>query len=193
MRLSLLAAVMVMTLTCAKSQAVSSQAQGESRPRGIAPRVFTSQEASFAANFPGVPTQETMTVPTPDGSQTRHVFRYADDEAVYFLVHTCMAGPQLLNADKLLDIGRDSGLQMTGSTLVSEKRITIDGHPGRHLVAKGQDGGFYYSRIAVGDHGAFYSANAGPRSEAATKKALAFLESLRILPTTERSFCRGGK
>lgn len=192
MRLSSLAGLVIVTLTCAQGQALSSGARSNAPPSGNDPRVFKSEEASFAAGFPGVPTQETMTVPTSEGPQVRHVFRYADDEAVYFLVHTCMPPPKLTpDPDKLLDLGRDSGLQMTGSTLVSEQRISIAGHPGRDLVEKGQDGGLYYSRIVVGDHGAFYSVNAGPRSDAATKKALAFLDSFRILPTTKKSLCKG--
>lgn len=191
-RLSALAGMVIVSLMCAESQAVPSDAQTKAPPRGNDSRAFKSEEASFAAAFPGAPTQETMTVPTPEGPQVRHVFRYADDEAVYFLVHTCMPPPSLIpDPDKLLDLGRDSGLQMTGSTLVSEQRISIDGHPGRHLVERGQDGGLYYSRIVVGDHGAFYSVNAGPRSDAATKKALAFLDSFRILPTTKTSLCKG--
>jgi len=83
-------------------------------------------------------------------------------------------------------------LQMTGATLVSEQHIIVDGHPGRHLIERAPNGNVAYARMVVGDHGAFYSLVAGPRSEASTKKALAFLDSFRILPATEKSLCKEG-
>jgi hypothetical protein len=193
MRLSALVGMAIVTLICAKSHAVPSGAQTKAQTRGVYPRAFKSEEASFEAAFPGAPAQETMTVPTPEGPQLRHVFRYADDDGVYFLVHTCMPPPSLTpDPDTLLDMGRDSGLRMTGGTLVSERPISVDGHPGRDLIEKSQDGDLFYSRIVVGDHGTFYSVNAGPRSAGGSKKALAFLHSFRILPATDRSLCKGG-
>ncbi len=90
----------------------------------------------------------------------------------------------------LLDEGRDGGLRLTGGKLVSEAHITVSGHPGRHLVEE-LAGGRSYSRIFVGDAGAFYSLTAGPRSTAATAKALAFLDSFKILPHSRHSACQG--
>jgi len=154
-------------------------------------RPLVSKEASFTVVFPGDPVQDTMTVPTPEGPQLRRVFRYSDDDAVYLVVHTCMR-PSKASSDpqELLDLGREGNLKLTGGKLLSEKRISLDGHPGRDLIEEvgGQQS---YSRIFVGDLGAFYSLTASPRSSAATPKALEFLESFKILPPSRHSACLG--
>jgi len=153
-------------------------------------RPFVSQEASFSVRFPADPIEDTMTVPTAEGPQLRRVFRYSDHEVVYFVMHTCMPPPTPpADPQQLLDLGRDSGLQLTGGKLISEKRITLSGHPGRHLV-EAVAGQRSYSRIFVGDAGAFYSLTAGPRSRAATNKALTFLDSFKILPPSDQSACQ---
>jgi hypothetical protein len=176
----------------ASGEPVPPVAQGEAAPARDTAALFESQEAAFAVRFPGVPIQETLTVPTPEGPQLRRVFHYEDDQAAYFIFHTCMPPPEPpRDPEKLLDLSRDSGLQLTGGTLVSEERIVVNGHPGRDVVGKVPDGLISYSRMVVGDHWAFYSLSAVPRSDATTKAALAFLDSFRILPTTERSVCSG--
>jgi hypothetical protein len=133
---------------------------------------------------------DSLTVPTPEGPQVRHVFRHSDDEVVYFIVHTCVPPPTLpADPEAALDLGRDSGLRMTGGTLVSETRVSIDGHHGRRMVEKIAAAGVTYSLIVLGDHGNYYSLGAAPRSEAATRKAQAFLTSFRILPSTSKAWC----
>lgn len=151
---------------------------------------FVSEEASFSVSFPSDPIQDTMTVPTGEGPQLRRVFRYADDEVIYFVVHTCMPPPTAPgDPQALLDQGRDGGLRMTDGKLISEERIIVSGHPGRDLVEE-VAGQRSYSRIFVGDAGAFYSLTAGPRSMASKGKALAFLESFKMLPHSRHSACQ---
>jgi hypothetical protein len=119
------------------------------------------------------------------------VFRYSDDEVVYFIFHTCTPPPTLpADPEAALDLGRDSGLQMAGGTLVSEKRVLINGYHGRRMVTKVTGGGIAYTLIVIGDQGNYYSLAAAPRTAAGTKEVDAFLESFRILPPTGKSWCQ---
>lgn len=158
---------------------------------GSAARPFVSEEGSFSVLFPGTPIYESLAVPTPEGPQVRHVFRYAGSGVVYFMTHACTP-PRTLPADsdRALDLGRDGGLQMAGGTLVSEERVLVNGHRGTRLVERDPSGGISYSLIVIGAQGNYYSLVAGPRSPAATKKALAFLESFSVLPATSKSWCQ---
>jgi hypothetical protein len=157
---------------------------GEARP-------FISEEGSFSVLFPGTPIYDTLTVPTPEGPQVRHVFRYAGSGVVYFMTHACTPPPTLpADSDRALDLGRDSGLQMAGGTLVSEERVVVNGHRGTRLVERDPKGEVSYSLIVIGGQGNYYSLVAGPRSPAATKKALSFLDSFSVLPATSKSWCQ---
>ena len=154
-------------------------------------RPFISEEGSFSVLLPWRPTYDTVTEPTPEGPSLRRVFRYADDEVAYFIVHACTPPPTLpADPQAALDLGRDSGLRLSGGALVSEQRVSIDGHPATRLVEKDATGQLIYSLIVLGAHGAYYSLGAGPRSAASTKKAVAFLDSFRVLPATGKAWCK---
>jgi hypothetical protein len=149
---------------------------------------FVSEGGSFSVLFPGPPLYDTLTVPTPEGPQLRHVFRYAAGGVVYFVTHTCTPPPTLpADPDRVLDLGRDGGLQMAGGTLVSEKRVRVSGYRGTKLVEQEPSGGTLSSLIVIGAQGNYYSLVAGPRSPAGTEKALAFLESFSVLPATSKA------
>src|SRR2546428_12139886 len=90
-----------------------------------APKPFVSEEGSFAVSFPRAPIYATLPVPTPEGPQLRHVFRYSDHELRYFITHTCIPPPTLpAGPGPALDLRRDAGLQMPVVTLVPERRVS---------------------------------------------------------------------
>jgi hypothetical protein len=158
---------------------------------GGAVRPFVSEEGSFSVLFPGTPIYDTLAVPTPEGPQVRRVFRYAGGGVAYFVTHACTPPPTLpADPDRALDLGRDGGLQMAGGTLVSEERVWLNGHRGTRLVMRDASGRTSYSLIVIGAEGNYYSLVAGPRSPAATKKALAFLDSFRVLHATSKAWCQ---
>jgi hypothetical protein len=163
---------------------VAQMAAGPGRP-------FISEEGAFSVILPWRPTYDTVTEATPEGPSLRRVFRYADDEVAYFIVHACLPPPTLPADDQAaLDLGRDSGLRLSGATLVSEQRVSVSGHAGTRLTEKDATGQLIYGLIVLGEHGAYYSLGAGPRSSTATKKALAFLDSFKVLPTTAKAWCK---
>ncbi len=154
-------------------------------------RPFVSEEGSFSVLFPGTPIYDTLSVPTPEGPRARHMFRYAGDGVAYFVTHTCTSSARLpADSDRALDLGRDSGLQVSGSTLVSEKRVWVNGHRGTRLVERHPSGGTSHGLIVIGAEGNYYSLVARPRSPTATKKAQAFLDSFSVLPATSRAWCQ---
>jgi len=158
---------------------------------GAAGRPFVCEEGSFSVRFPGTPIYDTLTVATPEGPQVLRQFRYAGDGVVYFVTHTCTPPPTLPeDPDQALDLGRDGGLQLAGGTVISEKRVWVNGRRGTRLVERLPVGGTAYGLIVIGSHGNYYSLVAGPRSPAATKKALAFLDSFSVLRTTSKSWCQ---
>lgn len=151
---------------------------------------FVPEDGSFSARFPGPPIHDVLTVPTPEGPQTRHVFRYSDDEIIYFVWHACTPPPSLpADPEKALDLARQEARTTSGSASISERRIRVNGRPGREFVDEvlGHKG---FGRTVLGHNGAFYSVTAGTRSKAAEGKALAFLRSFSVLPPSPRALCR---
>jgi hypothetical protein len=151
---------------------------------------FVSAASGFSVAFPREPIHETLTVPTSGGPQLRHVFRYADDDAIYFVVFTCTPPPPLpSDPRKALQVGREEWLRTAGSKVISDKPIMINGYHGREFVEE-VGGQRARGRTVMGPNGAFYSLTAAERSEPGTGRASAFLDSFRILPEARASVCR---
>jgi hypothetical protein len=162
--------------------------QGQANSRSLG--AFVPEDRSFSVAFPGPPIMDEIEIPTPTGPQTRHVFRYDDGDVVYFLWHACTPPPPLpSDPQKALDLAREEGRRTTGATPVSEKRIRVNGHPGREFVDE-LEGHRYFGQTVLGHHGAFYSFGGTARSPDAEARALAFVRSFRVLPASSRALCQ---
>jgi len=155
------------------------------------PAPFVSEGGSFSLLFPGPPIQDVLTVPTPEGPQTRHVFRYSDDELIIFVWLACTPPPTLpADPEKALDLARQEARNVNGlAPSVSERKIQVSGRPAREFVDNvlGQKS---FGRTVIGQNGAFYSVSVGARSQAVEAKAMAILKSFALRPTSSRSLCR---
>jgi hypothetical protein len=151
--------------------------------------VFVAPNGGFSAAFPGEPIHETVTLPTSQGPRLHHTYRYADADAAYFVVFTCMP-PEMLPADaeRALDFARAQGRANVKWTVVAERRITVSGYPGREFVDKLQ-GMTVHGRTVLGPRGAFYSFGATARAAHAVDAADAFVRSFRVLPNASKA-CR---
>lgn len=108
-----------------------------------APAEFSSAEGGFSIMMPGDPKNQTQEVPTAAGNVTTSMFVSEFADQAYFVAYADfpealvgMADPQTL-----LQGGRDSAMQSMDATIVSEQAITIDGHPGREVLATASIGG----------------------------------------------------
>ncbi len=75
-----------------------------------------------------------------------------------------------------LDSGRNLALQNTKGTLVAEKEITVNNHPGREIRVK-MTGARMSERIFVVDHRMYQVAVVLPEIESAAEKVKPFQES----------------
>ena len=131
-----------------------------------------------------------MTVPTPDGPQTRHVFSYSDKDLSIFVFQACTPPPVLpSDPEEALDLARQEVLDRTGVTSVSERRIRVNGQPGREFVDE-RDGLKSIGRTVIGHDGVFFSVIASGRSAAGERKAREAVRSFSVHPASARSLCQ---
>jgi hypothetical protein len=151
---------------------------------------FLSEDGSFSFHFPGPPIHDVLSVPTPTGPQLRHVFRYSDDELVIFVWQVCTPPPSLpADPEEALDLARLEAHKTIGSTTISERRISVNGRPGREFVDE-LAGQRSVGRTVLGYKGAFFSVGVSARSKVAEGKARELLLSFSVLPPSPRSVCQ---
>jgi hypothetical protein len=101
---------------------------------------FVSEKYNFSVLFPQTPTQSTQATPTDAGNIDLNMFVYSTDEEAYFIGISDM--PKALvdasNKNDILQGGKTGALGELGDAkILSEKNITINGHPGIEFEAKG--------------------------------------------------------
>jgi hypothetical protein len=150
---------------------------------------FVPEEGSFSVVFPATPIHDVLAVPTPEGSQTRHVFRYDDGDANYWVWHACTPPPSLpSDPNEALNLARSEVRKTIGGKSLSDRPIKVSGHPGREFVDE-LEGHKYFGRTVLGPHGAFYSIGGGAKSKAGEARVRTFLRSFRLLPPSSKALC----
>jgi hypothetical protein len=111
-----------------------SQAIGSLFP--LPAREFSSAAGRFSVSSPYTLTENTQSIDTQVGAVELHMFS-ANQPTQTLIVSYSDYPAELVsksNPDKILDGSRNGMVQNSKGQLLSETRITIDGHPGRELT-----------------------------------------------------------
>lgn len=140
-----------------------------------------SDNGNYSLSFPGTPTEQdlkgddgkflaTMYVLEMDGGNVAYMSSYSD-----LPLQRTTAGP-----DKILSDARDGALSSAQGTLDSEKKITIDGYPGRELIILTPNGMKSYVRVYLVKSRLYQAMGVMPKERTDEKQVRTFLDSFRL-------------
>lgn len=141
---------------------------------------FTSEEGGFSVHMPGEPTYNVQPAPTAQGTVQIHMFLIEHGVMAYGVMYNDVLG-EIMDVQKFLDDRRDAAVKTVSGTMLAEKSISLEGHPGREIKLKTADNIQYTGRLYLVD-GRLYqviaTAPAGVNADAATSK---LMESFKLL------------
>jgi hypothetical protein len=123
---------------------------------------FKSASCKCSATFPGAPTEKRQKVPTEqvgDLEAVMYLLETPDKTGAYLMMYNDYPKDKTKNADpqKVLNGARDGAAAKIKGKVLSEKKITINGQPGRELEIEG--GALkYYARIVLSNKTRLYQA-----------------------------------
>ena len=153
---------------------------------------FTSETGGFAVKLPSTPVEEVQTIPSEAGDLNLYIYMVEEENAAMGVMFnelpeiiTSSADDELIQS--MLDGGRDGAVGNMGGNLVSEEEISIDGHPGRHIVFNIPDavfpgGGEGVARIYYVDGNLYQVMLLGVKDAYPPEMVEMFLDSFQLLP-----------
>jgi hypothetical protein len=115
-------------------------------------QTFRSPDGKFSVNLPGKPiVEEDEQIPVAGGNAatTHAVSTQPNDHVAYNC--TYVEYPSLItqSPDEVLTEASNGGLKNVQGTLISEKQITVDGHPARDVQARAGENSTYDTRLIL--------------------------------------------
>lgn len=153
-------------------------------PPALPAKAFVSAEAHFSIALPGTPEQEAKSWPTQYGPQEKRSFSLKAPAAVYGVMYMSVPeGAPLPSDESVLRRARDDGLASSGASVVTDDPISIDGHPGRQVVARSGTNVLHNRLYFVGGKALYSITIAFRENEGPTPAAMAAVfDSFRLLP-----------
>ncbi|NEQ36933.1 MAG: hypothetical protein F6K40_11850 [Okeania sp. SIO3I5] len=103
---------------------------------------YKAKDGSYTIYFPQKPQEENLSLNTPLGKlNALFVFyQYPEEKRIFYVSHVKYpVEPSQYNVEKGLDGARDGAAQNTNSIIVSEKRISYKGFPGREIIFQSRE------------------------------------------------------
>ncbi|SHH58756.1 hypothetical protein DFQ05_0872 [Winogradskyella wandonensis] len=120
---------------------------------------YKSEELAVTAIFPATPKESVQKVQTAVGSLDMHMVMYAplmsgDDNAVYSLIRSDYPEEQFKDADQekqssILDGAVEGAVTNVNGTKLSDKKIKLNGYPGRSIKIQTESGYIYINAYLV--------------------------------------------
>jgi hypothetical protein len=103
---------------------------------------FKSEPGRFSVQLPGKPSEQVRTAKTSGGMVMLHFFTVQTDKVAYMVgyVDYPAATVQEQGPDTLLEGNRDSFIATVKGKLNLDKKITLDGNPGREITVETDQG-----------------------------------------------------
>ena len=146
---------------------------------------FHSKEGGFSVSMPGTPVEKRQAYHTQAGPVEAHFFTVEADRGslVYMVVYGDY--PEALMAandrEMLLDAARDGAVGNIQGTLVSERTVSLGGHPGRELQVLSADGKLALRmRIYLANNRQYQVVAVMPKETRSTEDRDRFLDSFRL-------------
>lgn len=147
-------------------------------------QTYTAPDGTFSIELPGKPTVETIQVPADDGgtmpiamisarptAHTYYGFNYFEKESI---------GRK--SPDEALVSARDGSLRKIQGTVLTEKRLEIEGHPALDTQASARGDSLYDSRLIIaGNRLYMISAVATVKDKREAKTVQRVMNSFKIL------------
>lgn len=152
---------------------------------------FTSPEGRFSVLLPTSPKPDNREVETAIGKLTLYAYE-ATSKTVYFAVSFAdypREPPDAAGIEKTLDGVRDGVLKGISAELISEKKISVNGVPGRDFVAKmtAQEIEFVYNwRICLDGRRLYQFAAVSQKVHSGSPEIAKFLSSFVITKQVTR-------
>ncbi len=148
---------------------------------------FKSEAGRFAVMAPLTLQEEAQELETQAGKIHLHVFSGQRDDIGYFVSY-CDYPPEIVqrgDPEKMLDGSRDGAVSNANGKLLSETKITLEGHPGRELVMEARDesgrGGTIKGRLFMVKNRLYQVMVVAPRGQAGGQATDTFLQSFKLL------------
>jgi hypothetical protein len=139
---------------------------------------FTWKEGQCKILLPGTPKVRTRTT-----GDTPFVMLSVEKKGEVFgvMYNTIPALPEETEARKQLrlDVSRDLVLKATRGKLLVDRKLSLDGHPGREIQVEGKDGLYRLRVFLVGDR-LYQVQHFGPRDLVLSKAGDRFFESFQV-------------
>lgn len=146
---------------------------------------FHSKQGGFSVSMPGTPVEKRQAFHTQAGPVEAHFFTVEADRGslVYMVVYGDY--PEALMAandrEMLLDAARDGAVGNIQGTLVSERTVSLGGHPGRELQVLSSDGRLALRmRIYLANNRQYQVVAVTPKETRSTEDRDRFLDSFRL-------------
>lgn len=188
-RIAVLASVAAAALCLA--QPAGAQDKRRAAPAAAVPkgwRTFNVDDGGFSLAFPGDPKLQETTVDTEAGPIVARMYILEVSETLAYMCGFNDYPPGVLDPDpeSVLDGARNGAVQNVGGRLKQEKKITVDGHPGRELVIETPGGMVTYGRAYL-VNGRLIQALVVMKSDAVDMRNVrAFLDSFRLRKVSPR-------
>ena len=98
-------------------------------------RDFSSAQGRYSIIMPGAPDDQTLTIDTTAGPIDKHLALFENRSGAFVVIYADYPASLARQADpqQLLDDERDNAIAATKGALFNERRLALDGHPGREI------------------------------------------------------------
>lgn len=146
---------------------------------------FRSGAGRFAVQVPGGSLEEqTQTVDTQVGTLTMYTLSRSEKTIQYGVNYADYPAEVVAQSDpgKMLQGAQDGALNSSNSRLVSDRVMTLGGHPGRQYKAESQDGKYALTaRIYLVDNRLYQVVVITPPDQSQPENVARFLDSFRLV------------
>jgi hypothetical protein len=145
---------------------------------------FVDKDGGFVVSMPGIPLKQQVIRKTPVGPLRLVVFvGERKQEETAFIVSYCDF-PELVlknsSLDKRLDDARNRAVADAHGKLTGEKKVNLEGHPGRELSFEVAGGGVVHMRFYAVKDRLYQVLVAGSKNRMVARSGDRFLDSFRL-------------
>ena len=147
---------------------------------------YIAKDGSYSINFPGKPEEQNLQIPNPAGQLSSVVSMYQDmggQRAFFSSNVTYPVDPALYDVEKGLSGAGDMVVRALNTAIIEDKRISLQGMPGRELVLESPEGYEMRVQLFIDPQGPtlYQIWVGGTKGGLNTPEVQAFFDSFRVL------------
>jgi hypothetical protein len=142
-------------------------------------RPFSPPGGGFTVSLPGAPAEKKQTVAAEDGMLDARLFVVEVKGGAAYVV-SVTDFPKAENPERRLSNARDGAVKSVSGKLLHERKIKLDGFPGRELWIDADKSGLIHTRIYAVKERLYQTLAIGPKDFVETKETARFLDSFKL-------------